>query len=104
MAKYDSGESVETITRQRIKVAPPSMYKVILLNDDVTTMDFVVAILKSIFQKSHDEATRIMLSIHHSGSGVCGIYPLEIAEAKQATVKKRANAEGFPLQCVLEKE
>ena len=104
MSDFNSGDSVETITRQRVKVAPPSMYKVMLLNDDVTTMDFVVAILKAIFQKSHEEATRIMLSVHHSGSGVCGIYPLEIAEAKQMAVKNRAKAEGFPLQCVLEKE
>ena len=81
----------------------PHMYKIVLLNDDYTTMDFVVMILETIFAKSQAEATRIMLEVHNNGRGVCGIYPLQIAEAKQALVHSKAETEGFPLKCILEK-
>lgn len=87
---------------ERIKVKKPRQYKVILLNDDFTTMDFVVQILEGVFMKSPSEAVQIMLQVHHQGKGVCGIYPKQIAEAKSELVHKRAQAEGFPLRCVIE--
>lgn len=85
-------------------LSEPPRYKVILLNDHYTTMDFVVAILMDIFDKSFEEATRIMLHIHHNGQGVCGIYTKEIAETKMHQVHERAQANGFPLKAILEKE
>ncbi|MCX7633103.1 MAG: ATP-dependent Clp protease adapter ClpS [Turneriella sp.] len=82
----------------------PKLYKVILLNDDYTTMDFVVFILIKYFQKSPAEATRIMLKVHHEGSGIAGIYPREIAETKVRQVMDHAAREGFPLACRAEPE
>ena len=82
----------------------PPLYKVILLNDDYTTMDFVVEILEDIFHKTPSEATRIMLLIHNTGSGVCGKYPKEIAETKIDLVHARARSAGFPLKAIMEKE
>ena len=80
----------------------PSMFKVLLLNDDYTTMEFVVEILILVFAKSLDSATEIMLNVHHKGIGVCGIYPLEIAETKVEAVHSLARERGFPLRCALE--
>lgn len=85
-------------------VEEPPLYKVILLNDDYTTMDFVVGILEEIFHKTPSEATQIMLLIHNTGSGVCGIYPKEIAETKIEQVHSKARNAGFPLRAVMEKE
>ncbi len=82
----------------------PPLYKVILLNDDYTTMDFVVGILEDIFHKTPSEATRIMLLVHNTGSGVCGRYPKEIAETKIEQVHSRARSAGFPLRAIMEKE
>lgn len=79
-------------------------YQVILLNDDVTTMDFVVMILLDIFLKSFDDAVELTLQIHHEGMGVAGIYVKEIAEAKQEQVHQLAAAAGFPLRCTLMQE
>ena len=80
----------------------PSMYKVLLHNDDYTTMEFVVEALMAVFHKSPTEANRIMLHIHFKGSGVCGAYPYEIAETKVSKVHDMARKEGFPLRCSLE--
>ena len=80
------------------------MYKVMLLNDDYTTMEFVVEVLVYVFQKSAEQATQIMLNVHRSGVGVCGIYPSEIAETKVDTVLKLAKENGFPLKCIMERE
>ena len=80
------------------------MYKVMLLNDDYTTMEFVVEVLVYIFQKSLEEATRIMLNVHRSGIGVCGFYPYEIAETKVSAVETLARENGFPLKCIMERE
>ncbi|MCB0329568.1 MAG: ATP-dependent Clp protease adapter ClpS [Bdellovibrionales bacterium] len=91
-----------TITRDKQELKEPKMYKVLLLNDDYTTMDFVVAVLESIFQKSPSDATRIMLEVHQKGSGLCGVYPKEIAEAKVTAVEFRAQEEDFPLKCIME--
>jgi ATP-dependent Clp protease adaptor protein ClpS len=82
----------------------PPLFKVILHNDDYTTMEFVVAVLVEIFHKSAEEAALIMLSVHEKGVGVCGIYPRELAETKAALVRARARRKGFPLKCTLEAE
>lgn len=83
-------------------VKEPSMFKVILLNDDYTAMEFVVEILMIVFNKSIEAATEIMLNVHRKGFGVCGVYPLEIAETKVETVRSLARERGFPLRCTLE--
>lgn len=80
------------------------MYKVLLHNDDYTTMDFVVEILVAVFQKSPEEATRIMLNVHELGIGICGVYTCEVAETKVETVHTLAQENGFPLKCSMEKE
>lgn len=95
---------VETTTRDDVKVRKPKLYKVMLLNDDYTTMDFVVAVLESIFKKSPAEALQIMMHVHQRGQGLCGVYPREIAEAKVHQVHERARAEGHPLRCVMDEE
>ena len=104
MSQYepDVEESVRSETDQ--EVDEPPMYKVMLLNDDYTTMEFVVEVLVYVFQKSSEEATRIMLNVHRSGVGVCGIYPFEIAETKVETVENLSRENGFPLKCIMERE
>jgi ATP-dependent Clp protease adaptor protein ClpS len=86
------------------KVKEPSMYKVLLLNDDYTTMDFVVEVLRFVFHKSVEDATQIMLNVHHNGVGLCGTYPFEVAETKVNTVNALARERGFPLKCTMERE
>ena len=85
-------------------VDEPSMYKVILHNDDYTTMEFVVEILMLVFSKSPEDAVRIMLNVHHKGIGVCGVYTYEVSETKVNTVLSLARQHGFPLKCTMEKE
>jgi len=104
MGQYDPDieESVSSETDQ--EVDEPPMYKVMLLNDDYTTMEFVVEVLVYVFQKSAEQATQIMLNVHRSGVGVCGIYPLEIAETKVDTVLRLSRENGFPLKCIMERE
>jgi ATP-dependent Clp protease adaptor protein ClpS len=80
----------------------PPLYKVLLHNDDYTTMEFVVEILRKVFHKSPAEATRIMLLVHKSGVGVCGVFTVEIAETKVEIVRHLAKKHGFPLQCSME--
>ena len=82
----------------------PSMYRVLLLNDDYTTMEFVVQVLMHVFHKSVEEATRIMLNVHNHGVGVCGVYTFEVAETKVEMVHSLAQEHGFPLKCTMEKE
>ena len=86
------------------KTKKPSLYKVYLLNDDYTPMEFVVQILESFFNKSHEEATRIMLHVHRRGAGLCGVYTFEVAETKVAQVLAAARQAQHPLQCTMEKE
>jgi ATP-dependent Clp protease adaptor protein ClpS len=83
-------------------VKEPPMFKVLLLNDDYTTMEFVVEVLMGVFAKTLEAATEIMLNVHQKGIGVCGVYPLEIAETKVDTVHSLAKERGFPLRCTLE--
>ena len=80
------------------------MFKVLILNDDYTPMDFVVDVLVRFFRKSEAEAVRIMLAVHQAGVGICGVYPHEIAETKVNQVMDAAQAEGHPLQCMMEPE
>lgn len=80
------------------------MYKVIILNDDYTPMEFVIHVLEQIFNKTHEEANRIMLHVHRKGVGVCGIFPYEVAETKASQVMDAARQHQHPLQCTLEKD
>jgi len=96
----DSG----VMLKSRPKTKRPSMYKVLLLNDDFTPMDFVVHILEKFFSKTRAEATDVMLHVHRRGVGICGIYTYEIAETKVTQVMDYARANEQPLQCTMEKE
>jgi ATP-dependent Clp protease adaptor protein ClpS len=91
-----------TLTRTRTK--KPSMYKVLMLNDDYTPMEFVVDVLQHIFQKTREEANKIMLHVHQKGVGVCGVYTYEVAETKVTQTVDYARKNQHPLQCTLEKE
>jgi ATP-dependent Clp protease adaptor protein ClpS len=92
------------ITKTKPKTQKPSLYKVLLLNDDFTPMEFVVHVLEQFFNKSGEEAMRVMLHVHQKGVGVCGIYTFEVAETKVTQVMDFAKQHGHPLQCTLEKE
>ena len=92
------------VTESKTKTKKPSMYKVFLLNDDYTPMEFVVRVLEHIFLKSSDEATQIMLHVHQRGVGLCGIYTYEIAETKVNEVIDIARRNQHPLQCTMERE
>lgn len=92
----------ETQTATRTKLQRPSLYRVLLHNDDYTPMDFVVAVLREIFRKDDAEAVRIMLHVHKRGIGVAGVYPHQIAETKVNKVHAMAKAEGHPLKCSME--
>ncbi|MEN2993811.1 MAG: ATP-dependent Clp protease adapter ClpS [Thermodesulfovibrio sp.] len=90
--------------QEKILTDKPDLYRVYLLNDDYTTMDFVVHVLMTIFDKPRVEATAIMLHVHRHGKGLAGIYPKEIAETKVYQVESLARANGFPLKCIIEKD
>ena len=99
-SKGDTG----TITKTRPKTKKPSLYRVLLLNDDYTPMEFVVLILQDVFNKTREDAMRIMLHVHTQGVGECGIYPFEVAETKVTRVMDTARKNQHPLQCVMEKQ
>jgi ATP-dependent Clp protease adaptor protein ClpS len=96
------GSSLNYATRRKIRLKEPGAYQVVLLNDDVTTMDFVVEVLMAVFNKTEREAERIMLAVHETGRGVAGVYSLDVARTKEAEVRKRSKENGFPLKCVIE--
>jgi ATP-dependent Clp protease adaptor protein ClpS len=100
----EGGTSTNVVVKTRTKTKKPSMYKVLMLNDDYTPMEFVVHVLESFFGKSREEATEIMLHVHHRGVGVCGVYSYEVAETKVTQVIDYARKHQHPLQCTLEKE
>jgi len=97
-------KSTDTLLKPRPKTKKPSMYKVILLNDDYTPMDFVVLVLEKFFNKNREEAAEIMLHVHRRGVGVCGIFTFEIAETKVTQVMDYARKHEQPLQCTMEKD
>ena len=98
----DSGTGVTTKTRTQTK--RPSLYRVLILNDDYTPMEFVVLVLERFFQKGREEATQIMLHVHQHGVGECGVYTYEVAETKVTQVMDFARKHQHPLQCVMEKK
>ncbi len=90
--------------KTRDKISEPPLYKVLLHNDDYTTMEFVVDVLMYVFKKVEDDAIQIMLNVHKTGTGLCGVYTYEMAETKVEQVHSLANESGFPLKCTMEKE
>ncbi|MDJ0830842.1 MAG: ATP-dependent Clp protease adapter ClpS [Desulfobacterales bacterium] len=104
MSEYhpDSGEELDSEVRDELD--EPPMYSVLLLNDDYTTMEFVVQVLMFVFNKTTEEATRIMMNVHNNGVGHCGTFTFEIAETKVDMVHKLARENNFPLKCTMERE
>jgi ATP-dependent Clp protease adaptor protein ClpS len=98
------GAGTAVITRAKTQTKKPSMYRVLLLNDDYTPMEFVVAVLRKYFNKSAEEATHIMLHVHHHGVGECGVFTYEVAETKVTQVMDFARKNQHPLQCIMEKK
>ncbi len=101
----DAGRDAATgvVTRTRAETRKPSLYKVLMLNDDYTPMEFVVHVLQRFFRMSLEDATRVMLHVHQRGVGVCGIFTYEVAETKVTQVMDFAKQHQHPLQCTLEK-
>jgi ATP-dependent Clp protease adaptor protein ClpS len=104
MGETDRQTGGEVLERTKHETKRPELYKVLLLNDDYTTMDFVVEVLESIFHKQPAEAFRIMMAVHTQGKGLCGVYPHEIAETKVEAVISSARDHGFPLKAAMEPE
>ena len=98
------GTGTGIVTKTRPKVKKPSLYKVLLLNDDYTPMEFVVHILEKFFSKSREDAVEVMLHVHRHGVGICGVFTYEVAETKVTQVMDFARQHQHPLQCTLEKE
>jgi len=100
--KDDGGTG--TVTMTRAKTQKPAMYKVLLLNDDYTPMEFVIYVLQRFFSKSAEDATKIMLHVHQNGVGICGVFTYEVAETKVTQVMDMARQHDHPLQCTMEKD
>jgi ATP-dependent Clp protease adaptor protein ClpS len=100
----DGGSKTGLVTKTRPKTKKPSLYKVLLLNDDYTPMEFVVHVLQKYFSKNREDAERIMLHVHQKGVGMCGVYTFEIAETKVTQVMDFSRSNNHPLQCTMEKE
>jgi ATP-dependent Clp protease adaptor protein ClpS len=98
----DSGHGAVVAERKLARTKPPSLYQVVLLNDDYTPMEFVVMVLQHYFQRDLETATQIMLKIHHEGRGVCGVFPKDVAATKVELVSTAARRDGHPLQCIME--
>ena len=98
------GSITHTEKKNKTKLAEPSLYRVLLLNDHYTTMDFVVDVIRTVFHKTAAEATKIMLDVHKKGQGMVGVYPYDIAQTKVIQVEKLAQEAEFPLECTMEKE
>ena len=96
--------SDNVIEDERVRVSKPAMYRVILVNDDYTPMEFVVHVLEKVFHKCSEEAYRIMLQVHHDGRGLCGVYPFEIAESRSFRVMDWARRCQHPLRCYVERD
>jgi len=102
--KYDPDSNVVTESKPHTKLKRPTLYKVLLHNDNYTTREFVVAVLKEVFHKSETDAVQIMLHVHYNGVGVAGVYTFEVAETKIRTVEAAAQENGFPLRLSMEPE
>jgi ATP-dependent Clp protease adaptor protein ClpS len=102
--RNSDGSGTGVVVKTRAETKKPSMYKVLMLNDDYTPMEFVVHVLERFFRKSREEATRIMLHIHRRGVGLCGVYTYEVAETKVTQVMDFARQQQHPLQCTLERD
>ena len=102
--RNNDGNQTGVITRPDVKTKKPSLYKVLLLNDDYTPMEFVVLVLERFFGKGREEATRVMLHVHQKGVGICGVYTFEVAETKVTQVMDFSRKHQHPLQCTMEKE
>ena len=100
---YESNSS-SLVELEEPKLKKPSLYRVILLNDDYTPMEFVIYVLQSVFKKNYEDAKRIMLTIHNEGKGICGVFPLDIAETKANQVVEFARINQHPLECKVEKQ
>jgi len=100
----DRGTGAAVITRTKTQTKKPSMYRVLLLNDDYTPMEFVISVLRRYFNKTADEATQIMLHVHNNGVGECGVFTYEVAETKVTQVMDFARKHQHPLQCIMEKK
>jgi ATP-dependent Clp protease adaptor protein ClpS len=99
-----SGTGTGVVAKTRPKTKKPSLYKVLILNDDYTPMEFVVHILEKFFNKAREQAVEIMLHVHRHGVGVCGVFTFEVAETKVAQVIEFSRRHQHPLQCTMEKE
>jgi ATP-dependent Clp protease adaptor protein ClpS len=99
-----SGRGTAVLTRPKAKTQKPSLYRVLLLNDDYTPMEFVVHVIERFFQKDRETATMIMMHVHQNGVGECGVYTYEVAETKISQVMDFARQHQHPLQCVMEKK
>ena len=100
----NSSSDGKTLLKERVHLKKPSLYKVVMHNDDFSTMEFVIEILTSVFGRNASTATKIMLDIHNAGKGIAGVYTLDIAKTKISTVHKLAKLSNFPLKCSHEKE
>lgn len=103
MGNNNTNFQEDTYKKDKTELQEPPLYKVLLHNDDYTTMEFVIMILETVFNKDTGEATRIMLNVHHQGLGIAGVYTREIGETKIAVVHDMARKNQFPLKCSLEK-
>ncbi len=101
--EHEGGET-STLVREKTKTKRPSLYKVLLLNDDYTPQEFVVWLLQSVFNRNPEDAMRIMLHVHKNGVGICGVYTFEVAETKVTQVMELSRQNQHPLQCTMEKE
>ncbi len=100
--KYD--ENLGVITKEKTKLKKPNMYSVILINDDYTPMEFVIYVLQTIFKKNYEDAKKIMLLVHNEGKGICGIFPLDIAETKANQVVEFSRINQHPLECKVQRQ
>ena len=104
MAKTDRQQEGEVAEKTRRKTEKPRLYKVLMHNDDYTTMEFVLLVLETVFGRSPAEAHRIMMQVHNGGLGTAGVYPHDVAETKVSLTHDQARAEGHPLRCSMEPE
>jgi ATP-dependent Clp protease adaptor protein ClpS len=102
LPRRSAGDGAVVAERKRARTKPPSLYQVVMLNDDFTPMEFVVMVLQHYFQRDLETATHIMLKIHHEGRGVCGVYTKDVAATKVELVLAAARRDGHPLQCIME--